>query len=193
MSTFDLSKYGIKVTNVLRNAEPSILYEQALKRGEGEIVSSGALAARSGAKDRPQPKDKRIVDAEPSDADVWWGNVNIKLEEQDVPGQPPARDRLPQHARPALRRGRLRGLGSRSTRSRSASSACAYHALFMHNMLIRPTPASSRRSASPTTSSSTRACSRRTRYTNEMSSKTGRPVASSAASSSSSARSTRAR
>ena len=48
MSTVDLTKYGIKVTNVLRNAEPAILYEQALKRGEGEIVRSGALAARSG-------------------------------------------------------------------------------------------------------------------------------------------------
>ena len=45
MSTFDLSKYGIKVPLVLRNAEPSVLYEHALKRGEGELVSSGALAA----------------------------------------------------------------------------------------------------------------------------------------------------
>ena len=79
MSTFDLSKYGIKVTNVLRNAEPAILYEQALRRGEGEIVSSGALAALSGQKTGRSPKDKRIVDAEPSTKDIWWGYVNIKL------------------------------------------------------------------------------------------------------------------
>ena len=62
MSTVDLSQYGIQVTNVLRNAQPSVLYEQAMARGEGEIVSTGALAARSGEKTGRSPKDKRIVD-----------------------------------------------------------------------------------------------------------------------------------
>jgi hypothetical protein len=114
MSTFDLSKYGIKVTNVLRNAEPSILYEQALKRGEGEIVSSGALAARSGAKTGRSPKDKRIVDAEPSDQGHLVGRRQHQAAGQDLHGQPAARDRLPQHARPALRRRRLCGLGSQA-------------------------------------------------------------------------------
>ena len=65
MPTIDLSQYGISVQNVLRNAQPSVLYEQALTRGEGEIVSSGALAARSGDKTGRSPKDKRIVDAAP--------------------------------------------------------------------------------------------------------------------------------
>ena len=82
MPQFDLSKYGIHVKNVYRNAEPSILYEQALKRGEGQIVASGALATRSGQKTGRSPKDKRIVDMAPSNADVWWGDVNIKLAEK---------------------------------------------------------------------------------------------------------------
>ena len=82
MPTVDLSQYGISVQNVLRNAQPSVLYEQALARGEGEIVSSGALAALSGEKTGRSPKDKRIVDSAPSNDDVWWGSVNIKLAEK---------------------------------------------------------------------------------------------------------------
>ena len=138
MSTFDLSKYGIKVTNVLRNAEPSILYEQALKRGEGEIVSSGALAARSGAKTGRSPKDKRIVDSEPSTKDVWWGDVNVKLTDK------------------TFQLNRQRAIDFLNTRDQlyvvdgyagwdpkyqiKVRIVClnAYHALFMHNMLIRP-------------------------------------------------------
>ena len=57
-----------------------------------------------------------------------------------VHDQPPAGHRLPQHARAAVRRRRLRRLGPAAPASRFASSAPRpYHALFMHNMLIRPT------------------------------------------------------
>ncbi|MFO1077890.1 MAG: phosphoenolpyruvate carboxykinase (ATP) [Planctomycetota bacterium] len=139
MSTFDLSKYGIKVTNILRNAEPAILYEQAIRRGEGEVVSSGALTARSGQKTGRSPKDKRIVDAEPSTKDIWWGDVNIKLSEK------------------SFQINRQRAIDFLNTRDQlyvvdgfagwdpkhqiKVRIVClnAYHALFMHNMLIRPT------------------------------------------------------
>ena len=139
MSTVDLTKYGIKVTNVLRNAEPAILYEQALKRGEGEIVRSGALAARSGQKTGRSPKDKRIVDADPSNKDVWWGDVNVKLTDK------------------SFQINRQRAIDYLNTRDQiyvvdgfagwdpkyqiKVRIVClnAYHALFMHNMLIRPT------------------------------------------------------
>ena len=141
MSTFDLSKYGIKVTKILRNAEPAVLYEQALARGEGEIVSSGALAARSGQKTGRSPKDKRIVDAEPSTKDIWWGDVNIKLSDK------------------TFQVNRQRAIDFLNTRDQlyvvdgfagwdpkhqiKVRIVClnAYHALFMWNMLIRPTPA----------------------------------------------------
>jgi phosphoenolpyruvate carboxykinase (ATP) len=139
MSTFDLSKYGIKVTNVLRNASPALLYELALRRGEGEITSSGALAARSGARTGRSPKDKRIVDGEPSTRDIWWGDVNIKLS-----------DRI-------FQINRQRAIDFLNTRDQlyvvdgfagwdpkyqiKVRVIClnAYHALFMWNMLIRPT------------------------------------------------------
>lgn len=141
MSTFDLSKYGIKVTNVLRNAEPSILYEQALKRGEGEIVSSGALAARSGAKTGRSPKDKRIVDAEPSTKDIWWGDVNIKLQDKTfMVNRQRAIDFLNTRDQLYVVDG-FAGWDPKHQIKVRVICLSAYHALFMWNMLIRPTAA----------------------------------------------------
>src|SRR5690606_14065632 len=139
MSTVDLSKYGISVRNVLRNAQPSVLYEQALTRNEGEIVSSGALAARSGEKTGRSPKDKRIVDAAPSNADVWWGSVNIKLEEKtfDI-NKRRAVDFLNTRDQLYVVDG-LAGWDPKHQIKVRIICLNAYHALFMHNMLIRPT------------------------------------------------------
>ena len=139
MSTFDLSKYGIKVQNLLRNAEPSILYEQALKRGEGEIVSSGALAARSGAKTGRSPKDKRIVDSEPSTKDIWWGDVNIKLTDKTFTvNRQRAVDFLNTRDQLYVVDG-FAGWDPKHQIKVRIICLNAYHALFMWNMLIRPT------------------------------------------------------
>ena len=65
-----------------RNAPVSLLYEDAI-RNEGAIVSSsGALINFSGKKTGRSPKDKRIVYEETSKDDVWWGSVNIKMDER---------------------------------------------------------------------------------------------------------------
>ncbi|MBK8097992.1 MAG: phosphoenolpyruvate carboxykinase (ATP) [Planctomycetes bacterium] len=141
MPTFDLSKYGIKVTNVYRNAEPSLLYEQALRRGEGEIVSSGALAARSGQKTGRSPKDKRIVDAQPSSKDIWWGDVNIKLADKTFQiNRQRAIDFLNTRDQLYVVDG-FAGWDQKHQIKVRIVCLNAYHALFMWNMLIRPTPA----------------------------------------------------
>ena len=65
-----------------RNASPAQLYEDAI-RNEGAIISSsGALINFSGKKTGRSPKDKRIVFEETSRDDVWWGPVNIKMDER---------------------------------------------------------------------------------------------------------------
>src|SRR3954468_1574511 len=79
---FSLSKYDISVKTIYRNAPPSQLYELALKHEPGTAISStGALIAYSGEKTGRSPKDKRIVDEPRSRDNVWWGDVNIKLDE----------------------------------------------------------------------------------------------------------------
>lgn len=68
-----------------RNAAVAQLYEDAI-RNEGAIISSsGALINFSGKKTGRSPKDKRIVYEETSKDDIWWGSVNIKMDERQSP------------------------------------------------------------------------------------------------------------
>jgi len=67
---------------IKRNAAPALLYEDAI-RNEGAIISSsGALINFSGKKTGRSPKDKRIVYEDTSKNDIWWGSVNIKMDER---------------------------------------------------------------------------------------------------------------
>lgn len=77
---FDMDRIQIK-----RNAPVALLYEDAI-RNEGAIISSsGALINFSGKKTGRSPKDKRIVFEETSKDDIWWGSVNIKMDERKSP------------------------------------------------------------------------------------------------------------
>lgn len=68
--------------SIKRNAPVALLYEDAI-RNEGAIISSsGALINFSGKKTGRSPKDKRIVFEETSKDDIWWGSVNIKMDER---------------------------------------------------------------------------------------------------------------
>ena len=74
---FDMDRIQIK-----RNAPVALLYEDAV-RNEGAIISSsGALINFSGKKTGRSPKDKRIVYEETSKDVIWWGSVNIKIDER---------------------------------------------------------------------------------------------------------------
>lgn len=64
-----------------RNAPVAQLYEDAIKYEGAVLASSGALINFSGKKTGRSPKDKRIVYEETSKDDIWWGTVNIKMDE----------------------------------------------------------------------------------------------------------------
>jgi phosphoenolpyruvate carboxykinase (ATP) len=80
----DLSQAGFNMNRIQlkRNAPVAQLYEDAI-RNEGAIISSsGALINFSGMKTGRSPKDKRIVFEETSKDHIWWGSVNIKMDER---------------------------------------------------------------------------------------------------------------
>ena len=141
MSTpFSLDAHGIHVAQVLRNASPPLLYEMALRHERGTaITASGALVALSGAKTGRSPLDKRIVDEPTTTGDIWWGDVNIKLDQHTFHiNRERAIDYL--NTRPHLYC--VDGFAGWDPEHRiKVRVICgrAYHALFMHNMLIRPT------------------------------------------------------
>ena len=141
LATVDLKSHGIEVDTILRNPAPARLYEEALRHeADTAIVSNGALVALSGAKTGRSPADKRIVKTPSTEEDVWWGSVNIPLPEDSF--------RLNRERAIAYlnSRGRLFVIdgfaGWDPEHQIKVRIICerAYHALFMHNMLIRPTP-----------------------------------------------------
>ena len=78
---FNLKDHGITVGEIRRNLPPSALYEHAIRyEKDASIAESGALVAYSGVKTGRSPKDKRIVKHPDSEADVWWGAVNIPIQ-----------------------------------------------------------------------------------------------------------------
>jgi phosphoenolpyruvate carboxykinase (ATP) len=138
-SDFSLAQYGITVQKVIRNAPPAVLYELALKNEPGTAISStGALIAMSGEKTGRSPKDKRIVEEPTSKDHVFWGDVNIKLDEHVFNIN---RERAIDYLNTRDLLYVVDGFAGWDERFRiKVRVVCsrAYHALFMWNMLIRP-------------------------------------------------------
>lgn len=138
---FDLSSNGISVKEVVRNASPARLYELALRHEKGTaITNTGAMVAMSGEKTGRSPRDKRIVDEPGSSDDIWWGDVNIKLHSHtfDI-----SRERAIDYLNTRKQLfcvDAFAGWDGKYQIKVRIICARAYHALFMHNMLIRPTP-----------------------------------------------------
>ncbi|OYP36041.1 phosphoenolpyruvate carboxykinase (ATP) [Rhodopirellula sp. MGV] len=137
---FDLSQYEIDVNKIFRNASPAALYEEALRyEKNATLADTGALIAYSGDKTGRSPKDKRIVKHPESENDVWWGTVNIGLDEQVFCVN---RERAIDYLNTRNRLYVLDAFAGWDPNYRiKVRVICArpYHALFMHNMLIRPT------------------------------------------------------
>lgn len=126
-------------SHLKRNASVAALYEDAISKEGAVIASNGALINFSGKKTGRSPKDKRIVYEETSKDDVWWGPVNIKMDEHTFEIN---RERAIDYLNTREDIYVFDGFAGWEPRYRikvRVICARAYHALFMHNMLIRPT------------------------------------------------------
>lgn len=141
INPIDLAPYGLTPTSVIRNATPAKLYEYAIVDGHAAIAASGALATRSGDKTGRSPKDKRIVDNDASSDHIWWGDINIRLTERSyLINRQRAIDYLNTRSRLFVFDG-FAGWDPEYRLKVRVVAESAYHALFMNNMLIRPTAA----------------------------------------------------
>ena len=121
------------------NLRPARLYELGTSLEGAQINSTGALAANSGTKTGRSPKDKRVVKNSASEGDVWWGSVNIALEESSFEtNRAAAIEFLAAQPRLYVVDGYAGWDPKYRLKVRIVCSQ-AYHALFMYNMLIRPT------------------------------------------------------
>ncbi|NOY43320.1 MAG: phosphoenolpyruvate carboxykinase (ATP) [Planctomycetes bacterium] len=138
-NSISLTSYGINVSNVLRNAPTARLYEDGILNDGSTIVASGAIATDSAAKKGRSPKDKRIVEEASSKNDVWWGDINIPFPEDSfAKNRKIAIDYLNTCKQLYVVDG-FAGWDSDSQIKVRIICSRPYHALFMHNMLIRPT------------------------------------------------------
>ncbi|CAI4953361.1 ANL_HP_G0175540.mRNA.1.CDS.1 [Saccharomyces cerevisiae] len=128
-----------EVTTIRRNAPAAVLYEDGLKENKTVISSSGALIAYSGVKTGRSPKDKRIVEEPTSKDEIWWGPVNKPCSERTWSIN---RERAADYLRTRDHIYIVDAFAGWDPKYRikvRVVCARAYHALFMTNMLIRPT------------------------------------------------------
>src|SRR5262245_28218225 len=139
-ASLNLREYDITVAQVHHNLPPSVLYEHAIRyEKDASIAENGALVAYSGVKTGRSPKDKRVVKHPDSEANVWWGPVNIPLDAHSFAiNRERARDYLNTRERLYCFDG-FAGWDPKYRIKVRVICSRPYHALFMHTMLIRPT------------------------------------------------------
>src|SRR4051812_45062518 len=139
-ATFDLAEYGITVQDIQRNLSPAMLYTEAIQGDvKCTIADKGALIAFSGTKTGRSPTDKRVVDHPNSHDDIWWGSVNVPIDEDTFETN---RERAIDYLNTRKRLYVIDAFAGWDKDNRAkVRIICTrpYHALFMHIMLIRPT------------------------------------------------------
>ena len=138
VDSYSLAPLGISVDTIYRNLTPSRLYEDAIRDDPtARIVSSGALAINSGDKTGRSPADKRVVEHPDSHKNIWWGKSNIELDHHTfLVNRERAIDYLNTRSHIYVVDGYAGWDPKHRIKVRIICSR-AYHALFMHNMLIR--------------------------------------------------------
>lgn len=140
MKWIDLQEYGIEVKFCNYNLTPARLYDHAIRyEGTSRISDTGALIAFSGEKTGRSPKDKRIEKHADTEDDIWWGEVNIPIDEHSFLIN---RERAVDFFNIQERLYVVDAFAGWDPKYRlKIRVICSrpYHALFMRTMLIRPT------------------------------------------------------
>ncbi len=136
-----LERHGIVDTGVIHwNLSPSLLYEHALDKGEGQLAAGGALNCNTGVHTGRSANDKFILRDDASEAFVDWGKTNKPIE--------PAQFEAILERHLAHYRGRelyvqdcWAGADPRHRLAVRVVTEQAWHNLFAQNMFLRPAAA----------------------------------------------------
>lgn len=133
-----LERLGVFSGNLLHNGSTAELYEAALKGHHAVLTESGALLVESGSRKGRSPADKRIVENPESQHEISWGEVNYPLRPMSYRmNRRRAIDYLNQQERLYV----VDGFSSWDQNYRLKVRLVAArpdHALFLKNMLVRP-------------------------------------------------------
>src|SRR6266436_8244652 len=120
-----------------RNLSPAALYEEAIRRDEAAIVSSGALTAETGKHTGRSPKDKFFVKEPTSQDAIWWHPGNQPIASTKFDG---LLERMQQYvARHDVYTQDVFACADPRFRLRvRVITEMAWHSLFARNLFIRP-------------------------------------------------------
>lgn len=119
------------------NLNPSELYEHAILHGEAILTKDHALLVHTGKFTGRSPKDKFVVEQPSIQDDIDWGPINQPVSQEVF-------DKLFEKVKGYLGDKRLFvkdvfcGADEENRLNVRVVSEVAYHALFTHNMFIRP-------------------------------------------------------
>jgi phosphoenolpyruvate carboxykinase (ATP) len=86
-SSFGIENHGImEAGTVYWNLPPARLHEMAVQRGEGVTAADGPIVCLTGPHTGRSPNDKFVVSDPATDGDIWWGDVNRKLDREKFEG-----------------------------------------------------------------------------------------------------------
>ncbi|MEO6830343.1 MAG: phosphoenolpyruvate carboxykinase (ATP), partial [Acidobacteriaceae bacterium] len=124
---------------VHRNLSVPQLVAVSLARGESKLAANGALVAYTGARTGRSPKDKFIVQDERTRDRVDWGRVNQPF---DAARFDALLERVLDHlsGRDLYLQDLFAGADPRYRLPVEIISEYAWHALFVHQLFLRPTP-----------------------------------------------------
>ena len=140
ISSYGLDNHGIQNVDVAHwNYTTSALYEEALRRGEGNASPGGALVCHTGLNTGRAPNDKFIVEEPTSKDDIAWGDINRPIDKAKFDAV---------HKRfVAYLQGRdifiqdcFAGADHEHRLAVRVITETAWHSLFARNMFIQPKP-----------------------------------------------------
>jgi phosphoenolpyruvate carboxykinase (ATP) len=148
MAAADLTRHGINAAEAVHhNLSPAVLLEHAVRRGEGRLTKGGAFVGQTVPHTGRSPDDKFVVREPGTEAQIWWGKVNVALDPDHFAA---LLDDVREHlAEQELYVSDLwAGANSDHRLNVRFVSPNAWHSVFVNNMFIIP-PASEREGMDP--------------------------------------------
>src|SRR5438874_4207306 len=126
-----------KVATERRNLSPAALYEEAIRRDEAAIVSTGALTAETGKHTGRSPKDKFFVEEPTSQDAIWWHPGNQPIASAKFDGLLSRMEEFVQ-TQPVYTQDVFACADPRFRLRVRVITEMAWHSLFARNLFIRP-------------------------------------------------------
>jgi phosphoenolpyruvate carboxykinase (ATP) len=119
------------------NQSAPILYEHAIRRGEGELALGGSFSVSTGAFTGRTPRDKYIVEEPGTKDTVWWGKINQPVSPEQFAS---LHDRMLAYlqGRELFVQDLYAGADPTYRLPVRVVTDGAWHSLFARNMFIRP-------------------------------------------------------